>query len=156
MWNTSGFLAKVFSPFSTFGISVDLITTSTYSVSLTLDHIPGGVKGLVFQKLLRALSALGEVKIVHPVSVVSIVGRQLRSALAQLGDAMSLLDDKKTLLVSQSAEDLSMSFVLPQDEVNVDDIVSLLHDNIFNPKVDNLGVIFGSRYEKLESRINTK
>ena len=46
MWGESGFLAKVFYPFREMDVSVDLVATSQYAVSLTLDHIPGGLKGL--------------------------------------------------------------------------------------------------------------
>lgn len=53
MWGTSGFLSRVFAPFATAGISVDLIATSQYAVSLTLDHIPDGVHGDVFRRVLQ-------------------------------------------------------------------------------------------------------
>lgn len=49
MQGASGFLSKAFAPFESLGISVDLIATSQYAVSMTLDHIPGGVDGSVFE-----------------------------------------------------------------------------------------------------------
>lgn len=40
MCGASGFLSQAFTPFEQLGISVDLIATSQYSISVTLDHIP--------------------------------------------------------------------------------------------------------------------
>ena len=91
MWGASGFLAKVFAPFETLGISVDLIATSQYSVSLTLDHIPGGIKGVAFTRLVEKLKTLGTVTKRYPVATVSVVGRHLRSALHDLGPAFSVM-----------------------------------------------------------------
>jgi hypothetical protein len=52
MWGHSGFLTRVFEPFAAHGVSVDLIATSQYAVSVTLDHIPDGVHGDVFRRVL--------------------------------------------------------------------------------------------------------
>lgn len=52
MWGNSGFLSRVFAPFAAAGVSVDLIATSQYAVSLTLDHIPDGVNGDIFRRVL--------------------------------------------------------------------------------------------------------
>ena len=41
MWGEAGFLSRVFAPFGELDVSVDLVATSQYAVSLTLDHIPG-------------------------------------------------------------------------------------------------------------------
>jgi hypothetical protein len=57
MWGHSGFLTRVFEPFATHGVSVDLIATSQYAVSLTLDHIPDGVHGEVFKRVLSGMCA---------------------------------------------------------------------------------------------------
>ena len=87
----SGFLSRVFAPFSTHGVSVDLIATSQYAVSVTLDHIPDGVHGDTMRKVIATLSKQCTTSVRHPCAVVSIVGRSLRNALPELGRAMQAL-----------------------------------------------------------------
>ncbi|GLE04698.1 hypothetical protein PINS_up013677 [Pythium insidiosum] len=132
MCGTSGFLAKVFAPFERFGISVDLIATSQFSVTVTLDHIPGGVGGAPFKNLLRELEhdAHSKVQVFESCSVVSIVGRRLRKSLAELGRVFDVLEGYDVLLLSESAEDLNLSFVLQQK--NADEIVARMHKYFFS------------------------
>ncbi|CEG50356.1 aspartate kinase [Plasmopara halstedii] len=129
MCGTSGFLAKVFAPFETCGISVDLIATSQFSVTVTLDHIPGGIQGAPFNQLLEALNEHSKVRVFEDCSVVSIVGRRLRKALAELGCVFSVLENYDVLLLSESAEDLNLSFVLQQKEA--DEVVARMHSFFF-------------------------
>ncbi|CAH0486207.1 unnamed protein product [Peronospora farinosa] len=129
MCGTSGFLAKVFAPFEACGISVDLIATSQFSVTVTLDHIPGGIEGTPFQQLLESLNEHSKVRVFEECSVVSIVGRGLRKALAELGCVFNVLENYDVLLLSESAEDLNLSFVLQQKEA--DDVVARMHSYFF-------------------------
>jgi diaminopimelate decarboxylase/aspartate kinase len=62
-WGATGYLAKVLGPFTQLSMSVDLIACSQYAVSITLDHVPGGVDGDAFQLLCKRLEALGELKV---------------------------------------------------------------------------------------------
>ncbi|KAF1331611.1 Aspartate kinase, partial [Globisporangium splendens] len=130
MCGTSGFLSKVFAPFEKFGISVDLIATSQFSVTVTLDHIPGGMDGAPFKLLLEELDANAKVQVFEECSVVSIVGRRLRKSLAELGRVFEVLEGYDVLLLSESAEDLNLSFVLQQK--NADEIVARMHKYFFN------------------------
>lgn len=133
MCGASGFLSKAFVPFEQLGISVDLIATSQYSVSLTLDHIPGGVDGESFKVLLKRLEAFGcKVNVKHPCASVSIVGRELRRTLYCLGSVLEKLEGHECYLVSESAEDLNLSFVV--DESSADSIVKAMHSQLFHNK----------------------
>ena len=125
MWGAHGFLARVFAPFTELGISVDLVATSQAAVSVTLDRLPGGVDGPRFAELLRRLRALGEVKVVHPTAVVSIVGRKIRTVLHELGPAFAVFREHAIHLVSESSEDLNFSFVVDEDDA--DKLVGSLH-----------------------------
>lgn len=129
MWGAAGFLSKVFAPFEKCGISVDLIATSQFSVTVTLDHIPGGLEGAPFRQLLDELNAHSKVEVFEECSVVSVVGRGLRKALAELGHVFEVLEGYDVLLLSESAEDLNLSFVLQQK--NADDIVARMHAFFF-------------------------
>ncbi|OQR81377.1 aspartokinase [Thraustotheca clavata] len=131
MCGTSGFLSKVFLPFEQLGISVDLIATSQFSVSVTLDHIPGGVSGSAFTSLVEALEKLGAVSVVEPCATVSVVGRHLRTSLGELGPVFQLLEGYEVLLLSESAEDLNLSFVVT--EADADALVTKMHAALFPP-----------------------
>lgn len=129
MWAASGFLARVFAEFGALGLSVDLVGTSQSAVSLTLDEVPGGVSGPTFQSLLERLRPLGAVEVVHPCAVVSIVGRAIRSVLPRLGPALQAFEERPVHLVSDSSEDLNLSFVV--DEADAPALVSRIHGRLF-------------------------
>ncbi len=126
MWDTPGFLARLFAPFEDLGFSVDLVGTSEAAVSVTLDRLPGGIDGVPFAALVDRLRDLGEVRIVHPTAVVSIVGRRIRSVLGELGGALGAFQDKPVHLISNSSEDLNLSFVVDEEDGSV--LVRRLHD----------------------------
>jgi diaminopimelate decarboxylase/aspartate kinase len=151
MWSASGFLAQVFAPFEELGISVDLVATSQSAVSVTLDRIPGGVKGEPFAQLIERLEAMGTVHVVHPCAVVSIVGRRIRTVLHELGPVMSVFREHKVHLISESSEDLNFSFVVDQDDAVP--LVQDLHARLFaagggEPRDPRLG----PTWEALEAR----
>lgn len=89
--STPGYLKGVFSTVHSFGISVDLVATSTFSVTIVIEHIPGGgVEGTLFKRMLPLLENHGQVSYIYPVSIVSIVGYKLRSCLPRIGKALSV------------------------------------------------------------------
>jgi diaminopimelate decarboxylase/aspartate kinase len=148
MWEASGFLARVFAPFEEAGISVDLVATSQSAVSVTLDRIPQGVDGEPFAALLDRLEKMGRVKVVHPCAVVSIVGRRIRTVLHELGPAMTVFREHEVHLVSESSEDLNLSFVVDEDDA--DPLVANLHGRLFSsdsPASEDAG--FGPTWETL-------
>lgn len=153
MCGTSGFLSKVFLPFEQLGISVDLIATSQYSISVTLDHIPGGTLGTCFQRLIDQLGRLEcKVDVKHPCATVSIVGRHLRKSLYCMGDLLQVLQGEAVYLVSESAEDLNFSFVV--DQGRADSIVLAMHTKLFNQteksSIPSTSPDLGSSWKKLK------
>ena len=148
MWEESGFLARVFTPFDELGISVDLVATSQSAVSVTLDKIPGGPDGEPFTELLGRLERLGRVKVVHPCAVVSVVGRRIRTVLHELGPAMTVFREHDVYMVSESAEDLNLSFVVDENDANR--LVESLHARLFTLRVPaEAGSRFGPTWETL-------
>jgi hypothetical protein len=129
MWGEAGFMSRVFAPFGDLDVSVDLVATSQYAVSLTLDHIPGGVRGDVFKRLISRLETLGAVSTHEPCAVVSVVGEHLRHALPELGAALEELRKIRVHLMTQSSEDLNLSFVV--DEGDSKGLVKGLHSRLF-------------------------
>ena len=68
-----------------------------------------------------ALSKMCSTSVRYPCAVVSVVGRQLRNALAELGGAMRVLHGVPVHMISEAAEDLNFSFVV--DEEHADSLV---------------------------------
>lgn len=159
MWNQVGFLSRIFAPFGELDVSVDLVATSQYAVSLTLDHIPGGVEGDVFARLKTKLSSLGEITKCEPCAVVSIVGEHLRHALPELGSALEELREKDVHLMTQSSEDLNLSFVVEESQATA--VVQGLHSRLF-PVAATGGTggrlrsdVFGETWEELKTASST-
>jgi aspartokinase len=125
MWGSAGFLSRAFAPFGAAGVSVDMIATSQYAVSVTLDHIPEGTTGGVFRRLCTSLGRIATTTVRYPCAVVSVVGRSLRNALPSLGPGLRALEGVTVYMVAQAAEDLSLSFVV--DEEHADALVARLH-----------------------------
>lgn len=133
MAGVSGFMSKAFAPFDRHGVSVDLVACSQYSVSVTLDYIPGGVEGDSFAAVISDLEKVAQVDVHEKCAVVSIVGRRLRTVLHHMADAFKELARYNVLLLSESSEDLNLSFVVEQKE-NIDELVSNLHRVLLEEK----------------------
>jgi len=118
LWGDSGFLGKVFKPIGDMGVATDLVAVSQYTASLVLDYIPGGVDGEAFSRLTKQLGSLGTVTVKTNVAVVSIIGENLRQALPELGQALEEMRSRNVYMMSQSSEDLSISFVVDEDAVS--------------------------------------
>lgn len=151
MWDVSGFLARVFAPFAETGISVDLVATSQAAVSITIDRLPGGLTGTPFRRLLDRLRELGEVRVAHPCAVVSIVGRRIRSVLPELGGALGAFQEKPVHLVSDSSEDLNLSFVVDEEDGPI--LVQRLHQKLMLDRADDPR--FGPTWEMLRAPLET-
>jgi len=139
------------------------VATSQYAVSLTLDHIPGGVDGDVFVRLLERLESLGTVTTNRSCAVVSVVGERLRNGLSELGKSLSeTLANMPTCtvhLMTQSSEDLNLSWVV--DESHARELVQGLHNRLFPaPDPDesprhNEGLL-GNMWEDLRPRTGSE
>ena len=66
----------------------------------------------------------------YPCAVVSVVGRQLRNALSELGSAMRVLRGVPVHMISEAAEDLNLSFVVDEEHADKLVRVSLIHDEM--------------------------
>jgi diaminopimelate decarboxylase/aspartate kinase len=115
LWGEAGFFASVMETFGELGVNVDLVALSQYTVDVALDYIPGGVGGDVFSRLYDKLKSLGSVTMKENMAVVSVVGENLRDALPELGTAMGSIGKHPVYLISQSSEDLSLSFVVDEE-----------------------------------------
>jgi diaminopimelate decarboxylase/aspartate kinase len=128
MWHQVGFLADAFAVFKEHGLSVDLVSTSETTVTVSLDPAANALDARVLEALVTSLSRLCRVEVIGPCSAVSLVGRSIRATLHRLGDALELFEEQRIYLVTQAANDLNITFVV--DEEQGDRLVSRLHDVI--------------------------
>ncbi|HEX2493714.1 MAG TPA: bifunctional aspartate kinase/diaminopimelate decarboxylase, partial [Steroidobacter sp.] len=126
MWHSVGFLADAFAVFKEHGMSIDLVSTSETSVTVSLDPAANTLDKAALDALVLDLGKLCRVEVIGPCAAVSLVGRNIRAILHRLGEALELFEEQKIYLVTQAANDLNITFVI--DEEQGDRLVSRLHE----------------------------
>jgi diaminopimelate decarboxylase/aspartate kinase len=146
MWHHVGFLADAFAVFKEHGLSVDLVSTSETTVTVSLDPAANTLDARALEALVTSLAKLCRVEVIGPCSAVSLVGRSIRATLHRLGDALELFEEQRIYLVTQAANDLNITFVV--DEEQGDRLVSRLHDVIVrNAPSDH---VLGPTWEQIQ------
>ncbi|WP_199744135.1 bifunctional aspartate kinase/diaminopimelate decarboxylase [Legionella sp. km772] len=135
MWQQVGFLADVFSAFKRHGFSVDLLSSSEFNVTLSLDTTAKLRDRPAINELLADLNQFGKAKLIEPCSAVSLVGHHIRTVLPHLGPALEVFDAKQVYLMSLASNDLNLTFVV--DESQADKLCQKLHHLLIenNPQV---------------------
>ena len=131
MWHQVGFLADAFQIFKAHGMSVDLVSTSETTVTVSLDPAANTLDENLIEGLVSDLSRLCRVQVIGPCASVSLVGRNIRAILHRLGGAFEFFEEQKIHLVSQAANDLNFTFVV--DERQGDRLVDQLHELLIRP-----------------------
>jgi len=126
MWQQVGFLADVFERFKRRGLSIDLIGSSEANVTVSLDPSDNLVNSNVLDALCADLAEICRVKVIAPTSAITLVGRGMRSLLYKLTDVWSEFGRERVHLISQSSNDLNLTFVV--DESLVDGMMPRLHE----------------------------
>lgn len=121
---SKGFLARIFDIFSRNNISIDLVSVSEVSVSVTLDN-EDGLNNVVLE-----LSKLATVTVTRDLGMISLVGERIVDSTHTIKEIFDLLDRKKILvkMVSLGATDINISLVLNQN--NVEKALKVLHDGL--------------------------
>lgn len=145
MWHQVGFLADAFQIFKEHGMSVDLVSTSETNVTVSLDPAANTLDNTLLSALVSDLSRLSRVQVIGPCASVSLVGRNIRAILHQLGDAFEFFEEQKIYLVSQAANDLNFTFVV--DENQGDRLVEQLHELLIRPVPGDR--VFGPTWEQI-------
>jgi diaminopimelate decarboxylase/aspartate kinase len=145
MWQQVGFMADAFRCFANHGFSVDLVSTSESTVTVSIDVGENVADPNMLEGLVADLSQLCRVKVIHDCAAVTLVGRKIRAILHELGPALEVFEEQKVHLVSQAANDLNLTFVV--DGEHAYRLVQQLHAlliNRFKP-----GDVFGATWEQL-------
>lgn len=126
MWQQVGFLADVFTTFKEHGFSVDLLSSSEFNVTLSLDSNAKLRDRAALDMLLADLNRFCRAKIIEPCSAVSLVGHHIRTVLPQLGPTLEVFEAKQVYLMSLASNDLNLTFVV--DESQADKLCQELHN----------------------------
>lgn len=130
MWQEVGFLAETFGVFKEYGLSIDLVSTSESNVTVSLDPGVNTHFREIREQFVEALEDYCRVKIIESVAAVSLLGRQIRTILHQLGSSFEVFQEHQVYLVSQAANDLNFTFVVENDQA--DRLVGQLHEEIIS------------------------
>ena len=156
MWQQVGFLADIFECFRRHGLSVDLIGSSETNVTVSLDPSENLVSTDVLARLSEDLARSCRLKVIAPCSAITLVGRGMRSLLHHLSDVWATFDRERVHLISQSSNDLNLTFVI--DEADADGLLQEIHDGLIASgamPVRDAGV-FGPRWREIEGRLRRR
>ena len=145
MWQQVGFLADVFGVFKAHGVSVDLVSTSEFNVTVTLDRAANPMDEAAVSALATALGRHCRVQITQGLSAISLVGRGIRSILHRLGAALEQFEEQPVRLVTQAASDLNLTVVVDADRE--ERIMRRLHLELFQGKLS--AATFGPTWASL-------
>ncbi len=124
MLHAHGFLRKVFEVFERHGTSVDVVTTSEVSVSMTLDD-DRGIEGIE-----RDLAGFGSVQVERGMAIVSAVGDNLRTDPSSAVSVIAALGRLPLRMVSQAASRRNVTVVL--NDADVPAAMERLHAAFFS------------------------
>lgn len=136
MWHQAGFLADAFAVFKRHGYSVDLISTSESTVTVSLDpQVAAHSDETRMAAFLEDLEKLCRVE-VHTCCVsISLVGNSIRTILGRLSAALDVFQDRHVHMVTQSANDLNLTLVV--DPEHALSLVRKLHQLLIASVAEN-------------------
>ncbi len=119
-----GFLRRIFEVFDRFGTSVDMVSTSEVSVSLTVDNADR------LPEIRNELSHIAEVGIESGQAIICLIGENIRHTPGIAGRAFQVLKELNILMISQGASLLNLGFVI--SDPDLEPAVAVLHAEFFS------------------------
>lgn len=110
MLQTHGFLARIFSVFNEYQISVDSITTSEISVAITIDDSTPHLTDL-----LQALSQFADVQIETELSLISLIGNQINQTAGLAKQIFEAISDINVRMICLGASKHNFCFLVHQN-----------------------------------------
>jgi aspartate kinase len=118
-----GFLRAIFEVFAQHQTSVDVVTTSEVSVSMTLDNVER------LEAITKDLSGIGEVYVEHDKAIVCVVGDNLKFTPGVAAKLFKSIGDTNIHMISQGASEINLTFVI--ENRHVDNVARNLHKEFF-------------------------
>jgi aspartate kinase len=120
MFQSHGFLSRVFEVFHAHRVPIDLVATSEVHIALTIDPTEK------LTDILEELEKSGSVSAIHNVASVTVVGRAFRHQSGIAHRVFSALKDINILMMSGGASDSTVSVVV--DSADADTATRALHN----------------------------
>lgn len=127
MLGAFGFLARVFEIFKKYRTSVDLVSTSEVSISLTIDDIRN------LHLILEELKEFATVKYETNQAIISIVGEGLKDTTNVANRIFEVLRNTRIKMISMGASDINFSIVV--DENDCEESIKVLHEEFFGKNI---------------------
>jgi aspartate kinase len=118
-----GFLRRIFDAFAAHKTSVDVVTTSEVSVSVTIDD------PTKLPEIIAALKDVAEVTFEDRMAILCAVGDGLRTQPTFVAELLSALDGVPIRMVSQAAARRNITMVIA--EASLADALRRIHDRFF-------------------------
>jgi aspartate kinase len=118
-----GFLRRIFEIFDRYETSVDMLSTSEVSVSLTVDDLRQ------LDEITAELCQFAEVTVEREQAIVCLVGDNIRYTPGIAGRAFQVLRRHNIRMISQGASLLNLGFVIAEADLKA--VVGALHDEFF-------------------------
>jgi aspartate kinase len=119
-----GFMRQIFEIFDRYKTSVDMVSTSEVSVSLTLDNREN------VEAICRDLREFAQVSMENGQAIVCLVGENIRHTPGIAGRAFQVLRSKNIRMISQGASVLNLGFVVAEPDLK--EAVAALHGEFFS------------------------
>jgi len=143
-----GFLAGVFDIFRKRGVSIDLVATSETTTTVAINRPANLLDDAALAGLVHDLQELCSVVVYPDCVCVNLVGNSVRTALAQVQTSMEFFNDRALLMLSQSANDLCLSMLMPASEHEL--LVQQLHSELIVGANPDSGLKFGPSWQDLQ------
>lgn len=124
MFQVHGFLAEVFGILAKHKISVDLITTSVISVSLTLDS---GAE-LLTDEVREELNKHCHLQVEHDLALIALIGNRMSEVSGTSSQVFKALIDVNVRMICYGASSHNLCFLIP--EADSDRVVNTLHQEL--------------------------
>lgn len=123
MFNAYGFLSRIFAIFEKYKTSVDLVSTSEVTVSLTIDNQNH------LESIIKELEQIATVKVEKEKSILCMVGQDLWRDSKIISRTFSQLDGIPIRMISLGSSDTNLTFVLPMEKLN--ESITAIHKEFF-------------------------
>jgi len=124
MLGSYGFMKRIFDIFAEFQTSVDLVTTSEVSISLSIESTPS------LDALVAELRRFGQIAVQRNKAIICVVGERLKSETGIAGRIFGRLRDIPIDMISHGSSEINLTMVI--DEARVPEAVTELHDEFFS------------------------
>lgn len=111
MLHTHGFLARLFEVFNNHKVSIDAITTSEISVSVTLDD-----SALLNKKLIADLSQFAEVQVEENLGLISLIGNNINHTAGLAKKIFDAIPDINVRMICLGASKHNFCFLVNEEQ----------------------------------------